>query len=198
MSFPAILTNRFSEVAALLPLLHVAPGKTTVAVAGPVSGIMAGEALKWRDTEKVYLTDLSAQANDRRVTLVKDLIPGSVDVMLLSPDQAPDSWAAAVKPGGVIQVMTLDPTKFNALHTKMRDLFGNASPWREHLPTPIYGVMSTIGGKSSPKRLRKPPPAATRLTEKYLPCLFTFGKDELPLVFLCKQTTVPVPATASY
>jgi len=198
MTFPAILINRFTEVAALLPLLHVAPGKTTVAVVGPVAGHMAGEVLKWRDTEKVFILDPSAHANDRRVSSVTELPLASVDVMLLSPDQAPDSWAKAVKPGGVIQVMTMDPTKFNALHTKMRDLFGNASPWREHLPTPIYGVMSTIGGRTSPKRLRKPPPAATRLTEKYLPCLFTFGKDELSLVFLCKQATVPASATASY
>lgn len=199
MTFPAILANRFSEVAALLPILHIAPGKTVVAVAGPVSGIMAGEALKWRDTEKVYITDPTAQANDRRVVLVKELQPASVDVMLLSPDQSPDSWAKAVKPGGLIQVMTLDPTKFNALHTSMRALFGNASPWREHLPTPIYGVMSTIGSAHSPKRLRKPPPAATRLTEKYLPCLFTFGKDELSLVFLTKAASVnaPVAATAT-
>jgi hypothetical protein len=158
---------------------------------------MAGEALKWRDTEKVYVTDPTAMANDRRAVVIKDLQPASVDVMLLSPDQAPDLWAKAVRPGGIIQVMTFDPTKFNALHTHMRDLFGNASPWREHLPTPVYGVMSSIGGGSAPKRLRKPPPAATRLTEKYLPCLFTFGKDELPLVFLCKQATLPASATAS-
>ena len=191
MTFPAILTNRFSEVAALLPLLHVAPGKTTVAVAGPVAGLMAGEALKWREwTEKVYITDLTTQANDRRVVVTKDIPLGGVDVMLLSPDQDAEMWAKGVKTGGIIQVMTLDPTKFNSLHTRMRKLFGNAAPWREHLPTPIYGVMSTVGSANAPKRLRKPPPGATRLTEKYLPCLFVFGKDELPLVFLDKGGSV--------
>lgn len=199
MTFPAILINRFTEVAALLPLLHVSPGKTTVAVVGPVAGHMAGEVIKWRDTEKVYILDPSAQANDRRVVAVVELPPASVDAMLLSPDQAPDTWTKAVKPGGIIQAMTMDPTKFNALHTKMRELFGNAVPWREHLPTPIYGVMSTVGSKAAPKRLRKPPPAATRLSEKYLPCLFVFGKDELPLVFLNKPASVnaPVAATAT-
>lgn len=197
MTFPAILLNRFTEVAALLPLLHVSPGKTTVAVVGPVAGHMAGEALKWRDTEKVYVLDPTALANDRRISAVAEIPPASVDAMLLSPDQAPESWAKAVKPGGIIQVMTMDPTKFNALHTKMRELFGNAVPWREHLPTPIYGVMSTVGSKNAPKRLRKPPPAATRLSEKYLPCLFVFGKDELPLVFLCKQPSMPASAIAT-
>ena len=196
MTFPAILANRFAEVSALLPILHVAPGKTVVGVAGPVAGIMAGEALKWRDTDKVLVLDQSAKANDRRVTAVTELPPASVDVMLLSPDQAPDTWAKAVRPGGIIQVMTFDPLKFNNLHTHMRDLFGNAAPWRAHMPTPVYGVMSSIGGNRAPKRLRKPPSATTHLTEKYLPCLFTFSKDELPLVFLCKQATIPA-ATAS-
>jgi len=197
MTFPAILTNRFSEVAALLPLLHVRPGKTVVGVVGPVGELMAVEVLKWRDTETVYTVDQKITLNDRRINTVKEMPPASVDVMLLSPDQAPDAWAKIVKPGGVIQAMTLDPTKFRALHTHMRELFGNAAPWREHLPTPIYGVMSVVGGQTTPKRLRKPPPAATRLTEKYLPCLFTFGKDELPLVFLPAPLTIPATATAS-
>jgi len=197
MTFPAILTNRFSEVAALLPLLHTRPGKTIVGVVGPVGGLMAAEVLKWRDTEGVYTIDQTITINDRRLNVVKEMPTASVDVMLLSPDQAPDAWAKIVKPGGVIQAMTLDPTKFRALHTHMRDLFGNSAPWREHLPTPIYGVMSVVGGQTTPKRLRKPPPAATRLTEKYLPCLFTFGKDELPLVFLPASATLPATATAS-
>lgn len=96
-------------------------------------------------------------------------------------------------------MLTFDPTKFGILNTKMRELFGNACPWRDHLPTPIYGVMSMVGSAQSPKRLRKPPPAATHLTEKFLPCLFTFAKDELPLVFLPKQASVnaPVAATAT-
>jgi hypothetical protein len=197
MTFPAILTNRFSEVAALLPLLHVTPGKTTVAVVGPVAGLMAAEALRWRDTERVYVLDPTAQANDRRVVATKTLPNASCDAMLLSPDQAPDSWAAAVRAGGIIQAMTLDPLKFAALHTHMRKLFGNASPWREHLPTPIYGVLSRIGGTAPPKRERKPPPAATRLSEKYLPCLFTFGKDELSLVFLPKAPKLETASTPS-
>ena len=201
MTFPAILANRFSEVATLLPLLHIPPGKTVVAVAGPVSGIMAGEALKWREwTEKVYIPDPAAVSNDRRVAPVKEIPVGSVDVMLLSPDQDAETWAKAVKVGGVIQAMTFDPLKFNALHTRMRALFGNASPWREHLPTPLYGVMSTVGSAHSPRRLRKPPPGATRLTEKYLPCLFVFGKDELPLVFRDKAGSVnasPVAVTVT-
>lgn len=197
MTFPAILLNRFTEVAALLPILHVSPGKTTVAVVGPVAGHMAGEVLKWRDTERVYVLDPTASANDRRISAVSDIPAGSVDVMLLSPDQAPDIWAKAVRSGGIIQAMTMDPTKFNGLHTHMRELFGNAVPWREHLPTPVYGVMSTVGSKSAPKRLRKPPPAATRLSEKYLPCLFVFGKDELPLVFLPKQPMLQASATAT-
>lgn len=197
MTFPAILTNRFSEVAALLPFLHTPPGKTKVGVVGPVAELMAIEALKWRDTDTVYTLDQKITINDRRVNTVKEMPIGELDVLLLSPDQAPDAWAKHVKPGGVIQAMTLDPTKFKVLHAHMRELFGNAAPWREHLPTPIYGVLSVVGGQTTPKRQRKPPPAATRLSEKYLPCLFTFGKDELPLVFLSVPAILPVTITTT-
>ncbi len=187
-----IIPHRFAEVAALLPLLHVRTGPTTVAAVGPAATIMAAEALHWRDTIRVFVLS-PVKVNDRRIEVVTKLEPACCDVVLLSPDQDPTSWVVAVRPGGLIQAMTMTGEKLPALKREMRRLAGNAVPWREHLPQPVYGVLSTIGSTHTPKRLRQPPPAAKRLTDKYLPCLFTFGRDELALAFSPSPTTVAPP-----
>jgi hypothetical protein len=63
----------------------------------------------------------------------------------------------------------------------------------------MYGVLASPSG--APKRLRNPPGGARRLTQQYLPCLFVFGADEVPLVFgpvSAKTDTPPVPVGATH
>ena len=177
-----VLPHRLAEVAALLPLLHVKPGPTTVAVFGPLSPLMAAEVLKWRDTVAVLTLIELPTIKDRRVKIVEKLEPASCDAILLSPEHLPQApILATLKPGGVIQAITLEPDKARAQATTMKSLMGSVTPWREYLPQPCWGVMACLGG--SCKRLRQPPAGAKRLSAQYLPCLFTFGKDELGLVF---------------
>lgn len=185
----AIIPHRFAEVAAMLPLLHVRTGPTVVAAVGPAAAIMVAEALHWRDTVRVLVV-AAVKVNDRRIEVVPKLEPGSVDVLLLSPDQAPEPWTPAVRSSGVVQAMTMDAGRLPTLKRQMKALTGNATPWREHLPQPVYGVLSLVGSTSAPKRLREPPPAAKRLSAKYLPCLFVFGRDELALAFSPPSPTV--------
>jgi hypothetical protein len=184
-----VLPYRLAEVTALLPLLHVKPGPTTVAVFGPLSGLMAAEVLKWRDTVAVLTLAPIPGVNDRRVRVVEKLEPASCDAILLSPEHLPQPpILATLKPGGVIQVLTLDADKARAQAGTLRALVGPTTPWREYLPQLCWGAMACLGG--SCKRFRQPPGGAKRLTAQYIPCLFTFGKDELPLVFSSGPSTL--------
>ena len=57
---------------------------------------------------------------------------------------------------------------------------GNAVPWRAFTPSPVYGV---VAGASKPMRGRTVPKGCQYLTQNFLPSLFTFSKDEMPLAF---------------
>lgn len=177
---------RLSEVLALLPLLYVRPGDTTVAVMGPCSAMMAGEVLRWRDTVKVYaLADLGIK--DSRIEVVKEFPANSCHALLLSPEQTfPANVSSTLKMGGVLQACTTDAAKIKALADSIRFVAGRGTPWREYLPAPLWGVLGAVG--TVPVQYRKPPKETKRLSAQYLPCLFTFGKDDLPLVFGQKTT----------
>lgn len=190
---PVFLPYRFAEVAALLPILHTSAGPATIAVLGTEAGIMAAEVLKRRDTKQVLTLAPLPGVNDRRVKVVDKFEPASCDVILLSPEQAPAApLLTFLKPGGVIQSMTLVPENVPAQLKTMRELVGNVTPWREHLPHPIYGALACLGRPC--KRLQEPPPSSKRLTTQYLPSLFTFGKDERPLVFPPVIGTIAAPS----
>ncbi len=171
---------RYAEAAALVPLLHVAPGPTTVLVSGPLAPLLALEALRWRDTVQV-LTDVPITIKDSRVLVNKIPPPNSVDVVLLSPEIDPEVFMPVLKKGGVIGTSTYQDSKIGPLRAKIKLLTGGAVPYREFLPENLWLVLGVVG--SSPRRVRKPPDGARRVTERFLPAMFSFGKDEIALIF---------------
>lgn len=170
---------RYAEAAAMVPLLHVPPGPTVILVAGVLAPVMAADSLRWRDTVKV-LTDIPITINDSRISVGK-ADPGSVDVVLLSPEMDPEPFVSLLKKGGIIQASTYLDARVGTLRKKIKDLTGGSVPYREYLPENLWFVIGASG--STPKRQRKPPDGARRITERFLPALFSFGKDEIPLVF---------------
>jgi len=177
-----MIAHRYAEAAALVPMLHVKPGPTTVLVAGPLAALLAAEALRWRDTTSVLVHGSSQiPIKDSRLSYPTTLEPASVDVVLLSPDMAPSEYAPALKRGGVLQASTYQQEKVASLRASMKTLTGAAVPYREYLPEPLWLVIGAAG--SSPRRVRRPPDGARRITERYLPALFSFGKDEIAVVF---------------
>lgn len=172
-----MIPHRYAEVSALVPMLHVKPGPTVVRVVGSLAPLLAAEALRWRDTTEVWAD--SPMINDSRLKLGKEM--PQFDVILLSPDIDPEPFTALLKKGGIIQASTYADGKVTALRDKLKKLTGFAIPYREYLPETLWLMLGSMG--SSPKRLRKPPDGARRVTERFLPALFSFGKDELPLVF---------------
>lgn len=159
-------------------------GPTTVLLVGPLAALMAPEALRWRDTTEVW-TDVPLPIKDSRIKLIPDdkafSLVNKIDVLLLSPEIAPELFISVLKNGGIVQASTFDDTKVNALRTNIKTLTGSAVPWREYVPAPLWGMIGCLG--SSPRRVRRPPEGAKRITERFLPALFSFGKDEIPLVF---------------
>jgi hypothetical protein len=176
-----VVPFRLVEALALLPMLHV-PQRTAldVGVVGPYADMMAQEVHRWPDVRMIHMLAKPAYPMTKKYS-ISSIMP-QVDVLLLSPEQDPTPWLKMVKPGGLIQATTADPLKFQALVASLATNVGNAVPWREHLPRPLFGVLSNIG-TSKPQRFRQPPKSAQRLTANYLPCLFTFGKDEISLAF---------------
>lgn len=170
---------RYAEASALVPLLHVAPGVTTVFAAGSLSPLLAAEALRWPDTRSV-MTDIQTPVNDARVTVNKTPTPGTVDAVLLSPEIDPTPYVNLLNKNGIIVASTYVDAKVNGLRNKLRTLTGSAIPYREFVPETLWLV---IGSRTKPQRVRRPPDGARRITERFLPLLFSFGKDEIPLVF---------------
>lgn len=171
---------RLTEVLALLPVLHVKPGRFRVAVGGLHAEMLAAEVRRWPDTVLIATLKPLVHLNDKRVKVVQALRAGTIDLVLLSPEQDPKPWVPALARDGIIQATTYDKDKWPKLIQQMRAEFGHAVPWREHLPSPIYGVLAKSGA-SAPTREREPPKNTRRLTSSYLPCLFTFGRDEVSL-----------------
>lgn len=176
-----VLPHRLMETVAMLPILHGKQGPLTVAVAGSMADVMAVEALKWRDVQRL-LTLAPLPTKDRRIEVVQALPAKQVDVMLLSPDQRPDQWWAALSQDGIMAASTTDAAIWPKLLDDFRCQLGRVTPWRGYLPKPIYG---TLGRNAAlkPVRNRQPPKGASHLTAQFLPSLFTFAKDELPIAF---------------
>lgn len=179
-----MIPHRYAEAAALVPLLHVRPGATVVRVAGPMSALLAAEALRWRDTTEVWV-DQPIPLKDSRINVVptKEMFNHTnfFDVVLLSPDMDPEAFAPLLKKGGLIQASTYTDGRVIALRAKIKQMTGGAVPYREYIPETLWFVIGTIG--SMPRRVRRPPDGAKRVTERFLPALFSFGKDEIPMVF---------------
>jgi hypothetical protein len=177
-----VIAHRLIEACALLPLLHVAAdGATVVFAVGPAAEAMAADALRWPDVRTVHVLEPLPRLRDVRISVGKPPA-GSCDAVLISPDLPAEASAFALAPHGVLCASTTKPEAAGAFYTSLRAVFPRrVAPWREHTPEPLYGALCSPGGK--PERLRKPPAAARRLSLQYLPCLFTFGADELPLIF---------------
>lgn len=175
-----VLPHRLIESVVMLPFLHAKKGDLAVAAVGTLADEMAAEALRWREVRTLFMQHPPKTVRERRVTVVQTLPRAGIDVLLLSPEQSPAPWLPALSPGGVVNPTTAFPAKWTQERELLTKAFGTATPWRNYLPRLIYGVL----GKNSPgkpQRTRQPPKGAKHLSEQYLPCLFTFARDELPL-----------------
>lgn len=165
----------------MLPILHAPNGPLTVAAVGPFAAEMAAEALKWHDVKTLYVLT-PVPLKDHRIKVVKTLPAGEVQVLLLSPEQRPSPWWGALAKDGVIMATTGDQKAWQSLLDEFRLRLGKATPLRNWVPKTLFGVMGR-NGPAKAGRTRQPPKGAAHLSAQYLPVLFTFSKDELPIAF---------------
>lgn len=172
---------RLVEALALLPMLHVEPGAVTVCCGGALAEGLAADCLRWRDVERVYVATPPPTLRDKRICV--GMPPAaSCDVVIVSPGTPLGPWLYGLKPDGVLNTAVM-PGDAPALYRDLRTVFPRGwKPWREHVANgAVFGALAGIQGV--PTRQREPPKGARRLSAKYLPCLFTFAQDELPVVF---------------
>lgn len=176
-----ILLARLIETVGMLPILHAPEGDITVAAVGTMQDVLVEEALHWRDIKKVYVLSASTH-RDPKVTLVEKLPAASIHALLISPEQEPGPWWPALAKDGVISASTSDKRRWQALMDSFRTQLGKATPWRNYLPAPLYGVIGR-NGPAKAGRTRQPRKKSLHLSPQYLPVLFTFARDELPMAF---------------
>jgi hypothetical protein len=188
-----VVPHRLAEVAAMLPILHARPGGLVVGAAGPMAEGMALEALRWRDVSRVLVLRPLPKVHDRRVEVVKALPAAGVDVLCLSAEQSPRSFLQAVSQDGVVQTMTAVPSRLAEWRDRLKDAGYAHMPWRDHLPQCVWGLLGKNTRDRKIPRMRKPPAGARHLSEQFLPCLFTFARDELPVAFTRRDDRLDCP-----
>jgi hypothetical protein len=191
-----VIGPRLFESVVMLPILHAPNGQLVVACAGPMAEDMAAEALRWREVVTCYLMAPPRKLRDRRIQVVTPLPLNACHVVCLTPEQDPKSWLRHLAKGGVICASSVIPAKWGPMRADLAEQMGNATPWRNYLPQPLYGCLAA-NQPEKVTRIRQPPKGAKHLSSGYLPSLFTFAKDEMPVAFTrqtAKVSAAPVEA----
>jgi hypothetical protein len=183
---------RMIEALALLPILYLPREQQNVILCtGSSAELLAADVLRWRDIAAVYLLKPPAQPltdpsqkeprTDKRVIVGTPPI-GTCTAVLTSPGEEPDAYLGFLAKDGVICVSRYGSGELRPFLAHMRTLFPRGIlPWREFLPQELYGCLASPAGV--PKRVREPPGGARRLNATYIKTIFSFGADEMPIVF---------------
>jgi hypothetical protein len=180
------------EALALLPILYLPrEQKNVVLCTGSSAELLAADVLRWRDIATVYLLKPPLQPltnpsqtvprTDKRVVVGTPPV-GTCTAVLTSPGEEPDAYLGHLAKDGVICASRYGNGDLRAFLAHMRALFPRGIlPFREFLPEELYGCLASPAGV--PKRVREPPGGARRLNATYLRTLFSFGADEVPIIF---------------
>lgn len=189
------LAYRVFEVHTILPVLHLPVGPFTALVAGALAKRFALELLRWPDAAAVYCPPEHAPEKiDRRVRIG---LPtnGACAVVCTSPNQTDAlSYLRFLNKNGIFCAST-EEAHAASFYAAVRATKLPYIPWREHTPLPLYGCLIAL--ESKPVRRREPPKAAKRITANFLPSLFTFGKDEIAVIFHANHQLPPRPKLPS-
>jgi hypothetical protein len=186
--------DAFTEALAVVPMVHlpVVPGQR-VLLLGPGAGAAADVILRYPDIATVAVIGDSvsaAAAKDRRVVMAPSLdqVPPSfgASLSIVAVPALTDALMAGVYarhlPGAGIAVFAIaNPTQVRQLKDLVKRSWPFVQPYREHTPTgPAWFLLA---GDQGFKRARPMPGWTSRLTDKYLPALFTLAKDEYGAAF---------------
>lgn len=191
--------DAFTEALAVVPMVHlpVSPGQR-VLLLGPGAGAAADVVLRYPDIATVAVVGDSvsaAAAKDRRVVAAPtlDQVPPSFGAALqiVVVPGLTDALMAALyarhQPGGIAVFALANPTQVRQLKNQVKRSWPVVQPYRENVPptatAPGGPAWFVLAGDQGFKRARPMPGWTSRLTDKYLPALFTMAKDEYAAAF---------------
>ena len=180
--------SAWDEAFAVVPLVHlpVVQGQRVLAI-GPAAMSLATTALRYPTTAEVVTVGIPGmQQLDPRVhamSSLADLPAGwAADLVGVAVDNLTSSMIQDIRQRhladvGVAVFAAPSPASVRPLKDALRSRWGTLQPFREWTgdATPSWFILAADHGL---RRCRPVPGWTTRLSEKYLPALFTLSKDE--------------------
>lgn len=178
----------FAEAISIVPFIHTRkkPGFRGLIVgfeAMPAGALL----LKYPETGQVLYFKTSAPAHGKAKQLpgiaVASDIKWKADLTVIAVPGTPLTEIAAVRPliadDGLVAVAVDDFKKTNEVRKALSAQFPYVVPYRAHLPEPASFLLCS---RAAITRCRPVPDNADHLSDQFIPCLFTFAKDEYRLI----------------
>ncbi len=177
----------------MVPMVHlpVAPGQNVLLV-GKGSGVVAEIALRYPTTASVLTVDDPLANKDKRVqnlTRIDQTPPGwKADLAIVVVPVITEALVSSIRQrheanNGVAVFAVAQPSQVRRYRELLKQYWSVVQPYREYLPGVAQPQWFLMVGDHGFKRCRPVPGWTSRLTDKYLPVLFTFSKDEYMLSF---------------
>lgn len=176
----------------MVPIVHlpVSHGQNVLLV-GKGSGAAADVALRYPTTSSVLVVDEQVSTKDKRVQAARlDQLPTgwNADLAIVVVPTLTDTLVGSVRKrheanNGVAVFAVAQPALVRRYRELLKQYWSVVQPYREYLPGQKDPQWFLMAGDHGFKRYRPVPGWTSRLTDKYLPVLFTFSKDEYALSF---------------
>ncbi len=177
--------DAFSEALGVVPIVHlpVKAGQKVLLVGQGAAGA-AEIMLRYPTTESLIAVDAIIDTKDRRVQYVKRLeqVPPDWKADLI------DSFLASLRSHhladtGVAVVAIARPSQVRLARDLAKKQWTVVQPFREHVPNQSEAAWFLMLSNHGFQRHRPVPAWTARISEKYIPALFTLAKDEYVLTF---------------
>lgn len=195
MSSTATISDAFAEALGMVPMVHlpVTAGQR-ILIVGRDAAPAALVALRYPTTVEVVVIDPSPPAlADKRVrslARMEQLNPAwKADLIAVAVPVITDSLAQSVydhhrADTGVAVFALARAQQVRATKEQLRKHWSSVQPYREVVPASEGGTAwFLLAGNHGFKRHRPIPAWSKRLTDKYIPALFTLAKDEYTLAY---------------
>ncbi len=182
----------FGEALVIVPLVHVPvlPMQHVLAI-GPGAAATAAYALRYPTfAEVVVIGDQLPQGlrQDKRVRMVarlEDLAPEwRADLVTVSlhgmSEPVLQQLRKHMQPGAVASIALDRASALRSTKELLKRNWPNVAPYREHCPEASWFFL--VSDRAWAKH-RPVPAVAKRMTDRYLPALFTLAKDEYNALF---------------
>lgn len=188
---PINAVDKFSEAISVIPIVHTPLSAARVLIIGQAALPAAWLAMRYPQFTDIISIGADAPPsllNTRRFRQVPSLdqVPGGwlADLIVIASPTV-DSLAlrqvhAHSSRNAVVAVACPSPAGARMMRDTLRSFWSVVAPYREHLPEPAYFLLAS----NAPLTKVRPVPAYTRrISDNYLPAMFTWGKDEYATLF---------------